>query len=391
MFCTRLQLVAVIAFVAALGFPAARAKDIRVTFPGRSELTPVQRLNREGVDAIRRHRYEKAEALFYKAYLYDAADPFTLNNLGYVSELEGKLGRAQNFYKLASEQDSGATISLSSSKKLEGKPMTYALNSLKYVPMRVNRMNVQAIQLLAQGRNFEADLMLQQALVLEPRNPFTLNNLGVAEEATGDFEDALKDYDAAADLHSKEPIVVTLTHSWRGKPVSEMAADSAKKLRKRMRNVNDQDARAIMLTFRGVAAVNQNNWAAAKQDFLDAYRLNPYSAFALNNLGYVAEKDGDIETAQFYYSKARTAAGSNLPIGLASDSSAEGKRLMAVAATSHSNVDSELEQYAQAARRQSGPVQLIRRNNQPAAPSATPNKPTAPAVPKTGSTAPDGH
>jgi hypothetical protein len=46
--------------------------------PRRSQLTPVQRLNREGVEAVKKHDYEKAERLFYKAYLYDPADPFTL-------------------------------------------------------------------------------------------------------------------------------------------------------------------------------------------------------------------------------------------------------------------------------------------------------------------------
>ncbi len=182
--------------------------------------------------------YEKAEGLFYKAYLYDAADPFTLNNLGYISELQGKLDRAQKFYALASEQGSDARIDISNAKQLEGKPMSYALNNLKDVPMRVNRMNVEAIELLSQDRNFEADLLLQQALTLEPQNPFTLNNMGVAEEATGDFEGALKHYDEAADSRSSEPIVVTLKRSWRGKPVSEMAADSAKQLKKRMRNVD---------------------------------------------------------------------------------------------------------------------------------------------------------
>jgi hypothetical protein len=32
------------------------------------------------------------------------------------------------------------------------------------------------------------------------------------------------------------------------------------------------------------------------------------SAFSLNNRGYVAEMDGDLETAQFFYGKARKAA-----------------------------------------------------------------------------------
>ena len=172
------------------------------------------------------------------------ADPFTLNNLGYISELQGELDRAQKFYALASEQGGEALIDVSNSRQLEGKPMSYALTSLKDVPMRVNRMNVEAIELLSQRRNFEADDLLHQALALEPMNAFTLNNLGVAEEATGDFENALKYYDAAAAFHSSEPIVVTLKRSWRGKPVSEMAAESARELRKKMRTVGNDEAQA---------------------------------------------------------------------------------------------------------------------------------------------------
>ncbi len=367
---TRLRLLAAIAVITGSGFQIAWARDIRVTLPKRSHLTPVQRLNREGVEAIRKHNYEKAEGLFYKAYLYDAADPFTLNNLGYISELEGKLTRAQKFYALASEQDSDARIDISNAKELQGKPMSYALNNLKDIPMRVNRMNVQAIDLLSQDRNFEAYLLLQKALALEPQNPFTLNNLGVAEEATGDFEDALKHYNEAAASRSSEPIVVTLKRSWRGKPVSEMAADSAKQLNKRMRNVDTTQARATMLTYRGVYAINQNDWDAAKQDFLQAYSLDPGSAFSLNNLGYIAEKEGDLETAQFYYSKARKAGDATARIGLATERSAEGQHLLAVAAESGVKVNSEIDQYRQAARQETGPIQLIRRGSSQEKPSS---------------------
>ena len=186
MFVSRLGLLAALAAITSGSFAPAWAKDLRITIPRHSQLTPVQRLNREGVEAVRKHEYDKAEAIFYKAYLYDASDPFTLNNLGYISELEGKLDRAQKFYALASQQDCDAVIDLSSAKRLEGKPMTYALNNLKDVPMRVNSLNVQAIELLGQDRNFEAEILLRQALALEPQNIFTLNNLGVAEEATGD-------------------------------------------------------------------------------------------------------------------------------------------------------------------------------------------------------------
>lgn len=341
--------------------PLAHAADLRITIPRRSQLTPVQKLNREGVAEVEKHRYDKAEALFYKAYLYDPADPFTLNNLGYVSELQGQLERAQAFYKLASEQGCGAIIDRSDEKDLRGKPMIYALDTLQNTPMHVNRMNIEAIELLSDGRGFEAEALLERALKLEPQNPFTLNNLGVASESVGDYEGALRYYDDAAALRSTEPIVVTLEPAWRGKPVSQTAARGAQNLRRQMRSINLSQARAAMLGLRGVSEVNQNEWEAARKDFLDAYKLNPYSAFTLNNLGYVAEKEGDLETAQFFYARSRRASDAGARIGLATQAWAQGQRLTAVAANSTHNVAGELQNYTEDRRSQTGPVQLIPR------------------------------
>jgi Flp pilus assembly protein TadD len=371
--------------LAVLTMPAvftACARDVELKIPRMSELTPVQRLNREGVDAIRKHQYEKAEAIFYKAYLYDPSDPFTLNNLGYVSELQGSLDRALKFYALSSEQGGDARIDVSNMKQLNGKSMRDALSNLKDLPMRVNRMNVEAIELLSQHRNFEADILLRHALALQPDNPFTLNNVAVAEEATGDLQGALQHYDAAARVHSAEPIVVTLDRASRGKPVSESAAESARHLRKQLQNISSAKERATMLTMRGVSEANQNDWTSARQDFLQAYSLDPESAFSLNNRGYVAERDGDLETAQFYYSKARRAEDAKARVGLATQQSAEGQPLLAVAADSGHSVDGKLDQYKQSQRRQTGPIELIPRgdNSQPE-PSASPENPSTPAHP----------
>ena len=378
---TRLRIFAVIAVITASGLQYTWARDLRITLPRHSELTPVQRLNREGVDAVQKHQYEKAEGIFYKAYLYDPADPFTLNNLGYISELQGKLDSAQKFYALASEQGCNAVIDRSNAKPLEGKPMEYAFNGLKDVPMRVNRMDVEAMELLSQNRNSEADILLRQALALDPQNPFTLNNLGVAEEATGDYENALKYYGAAAGSRSSEPVVISLKDSWRGRPVSEMAADSARHLKERMRNLDTAEVRATMLTLRGVSASNRNDWGTARQDFLEAYSLDPDSAFSLNNLGYVAERNGDFETAQFYYAKAQKAGDASARVGLATERSAEGKHLFAVAAVSDQKVNDEMDQYSQARHRQKGPIELKRRGNTPAEPGTPPQKTSPPDVP----------
>jgi tetratricopeptide (TPR) repeat protein len=382
MFGTQVRFLAVIVVIAASGLQNSWARDIRITLPKRSGLTPVQRLNREGVDAVRKQEYEKAEEIFYKAYLYDPADPFTLNNLGYVSELQGKLESAQKFYTLASEQGSDAFVDRSNEKDLIGKPMSYALGGIKSGPVRVNHLNVEAIELLSEDRNSQADLLLKEALALDHHNTFTLNNLGVAEEALGDYDEALNYYNEASDAHSSERIVVTLDRSWKGKPVSKMAAESARKLRTRMEKLDTPEKRAAMLAMRGVSATNRNDWSAARQDFLRAYSLNPGSAFSLNNRGYVAEKDGDIETAQFYYDKARKADDANARVGLATRSSAEGQRVFVIAADSDQKIDSVLDAYTAARRRQTGPIELKRRDNNPAPPSASPNpKPSTQSQP----------
>ena len=365
--------------------PAFAAKNLKITIPWRSELTPVQRLNREGVEALLKHRYENAEGLFYKAYLYDPADPFTLNNLGYVSELQGQVDRAAKFYKLAAEQGCYATISRSSVKGLDGKPMMDALGTLKNTPMRINRLDFLGMQLLSQDRGFEANAMLKQALSLDPRNPFTLNDLGVAAEATGDLEGALQYYDEAAASRSMEPVIVTRDRAWRGRPVSAMAADSAKNLRKRMLTMNLGQIRSAMLAIRGVSAINQNDWSTAKQDFIEAYSLDPQSAFSLNNLGYVAEKAGDFETAKSYYARARSADDANARVGLATLASAQGQPLAAVADQSHQDMDFELDSYSKEHRGLKGQFELKRRNGPTGKPETLPANPSSETEPPNSS------
>jgi tetratricopeptide (TPR) repeat protein len=154
--------IAVIAIVVVSGTRAWAGDVLKITIPKHSELTPVQKLNREGVEAVEKHQFQDAASLFYKAYLYDPADPFTLNNLGYISELEGELDRAKKFYTLASEQGSNANIDRSNAKQLEGKPMQEAFQSLHDVPMRVNRMNVNALNLLSKDRGQEAVALLRR-------------------------------------------------------------------------------------------------------------------------------------------------------------------------------------------------------------------------------------
>ena len=373
-----------LAAIGVLGGGVLHGQMIHISIPRRSEMTPVQRLNRNGVTEVEKHKYEKAEALFFKAYLYDPADPFTLNNLGYVSELQGQVDRAADYYRLATEQGCEAIIDRSSDGKLKGRPMMDALGTIQNMPMRINRINTYAVQLLSQNRSFEAEIVLEQLLPQDLNNAFTLNNLAVAEQATGNLEDALKYFDAAAATHSMQPVVVTLKRSSRGKPISVLAANSATELRLKIASMDIKEIRAHMFAVRGVSALNRNDWDAARKNFEASYEQDPESAFALNNIGYLAERDGDLETAMSFYARAQKAPDAEAPVGMASQAAARGEHLSTVASESHHFVDAALNTRRVNPQTMTEPVELLRRDGSSEPPveskPVTPKPPVAPSV-----------
>lgn len=347
---------------AALFCPCADAGDLKITIRRHSKLTPVQQLNREGVAAVQRHDYRKAEKLFYKAYLFDPDDPFTLNNLGYIAELQGQVDRAEHLYSLAGEQSSEAVVDLSSKNELRGQPMRTAV-AVTNEPLQVNHGNVEAVRLLQQGRAPEADLLLQKVLKTDPSNVFTLNNIGVAKEMEGEEQEALLYFDEASRVRMDATAVVTTNPSWRGRQVSEMAQQNAKALREHLLHKEERSEQVAELNLRGVSAVNRNDLRTADADFRQAYALDPGNAFTLNNIGYVSELEGDRETAEFFYEEARRSGGANATVGVATSRAAEGRQLFAVAEDNDLRVQARVGKERDAFRLQQGPVALRRRDN----------------------------
>lgn len=356
----------------------AAAKDVRISVPKRTKPTPVQKLNQEGVKAVDKHDYKKAKALFYKAYLIDPNDPFTLNNLGYVAELEGQVDRAQRYYALAQSQNSDAVVYKSTERDAVGETVAKVAGNAADAQMQINHINVYAIGLLQKDRAPEADVALQKALKLDPSNPFTLNNLGFAREKEGELEEAYKFYMQAANQHATTPIVVTVHPSWRGKGISDIAARNAEKVKTLMEREQDTVGQVARFNTRGVAAINRNDYKLARQYFEQAYKLDPKNSFALNNMGYLAEMDGDRETADFYYTKAREGGQANTKVAYATRKDVEGLKLAAVAGDSDDAVVKATEEAAEARRREGGPVVLRYRNNQPVTEPATPPQPPQP-------------
>src|SRR5215475_12623470 len=302
-------------FASLLATPWAHAQALRITLPKHTDPTPVQKLNQDGVKELKKHHLDKAERLFYRAYLIDPDDPFTLNNLGYVSELRGKVDRALRYYELAAKENNSETIIAAATvKNLEGHRFSEITQAYGNLELRINHGNLQAMTLLAQGRNQEAEDILRETLKLAPRNPFTLNNLRFAMEGQGDLESALRYYSEASDVHSSDAVVVALDEHWRGKPISEVAAGNAASVRARLTSEQNAQDKAARLNVQGVAALNHNQQDKALEFFQQAYKLDPYSAFSLNNMGYLEEAFHDPETANEFYTRARAAGDAGAPV-----------------------------------------------------------------------------
>ena len=351
--------------------------DFRLPLPKKSPETPVQQLNREGVKELRRGRLNRAKERFVKAYLLDPDDPFTLNNLGYIAELEGDADRALKYYQLAATTPTDAVIDEASIAGLKGQPVSSAFQSPEISAYQRNRANFQAMALLEKGRIFEAEMTLKRAIQTDPKNPFLLDSLGYVMESEGDLQGALQYYTEAANLHSDERVVLTPRRRWRGKPISEIAENNAALVREALSKGEDTPAQVARLNLRGVAALNHNDTTEAQKYFSDAYRLDPSNAFTLNNIGYMAELAGDRETAEMYYDAARTALESNEKVTYATRPDAEGRRMTALAGTNEDDVDATLKAIQQRKRGERHPIQLMLRNGS-VAPVTGPTAPQQP-------------
>jgi Flp pilus assembly protein TadD len=382
---SNLYLVVLGLFMTGILVSPSRARDLRINIPKRSDATPVQKLNRDGVKEIQKHHLEKAQRIFYRAYLMDPDDPFTLNNLGYISELQGKVERAQRYYELAAKENNSETvIAEATERKLQGKKLSEVTGAYANLDLQINRGNIQAMALLQQGRSQEAEDGLRNTLKLNPRNPFTLNNLGYAMEMQGDLESALQYYNQASISHSTDPVIVAIDSRWRGKPISDIAFSNEQAVRQRLQSEGSQQAKAARLNVEGVSALNHNNSQRAEDYFRQAYQLDPQNAFSLNNMGFLAEAQGDPETAADFYSRARIGEQAGTAVSAASHHEMVGEVVGQVAGTNTQAAEAVLQASAEAKRRNRTPVVLRHRDNSPVtAPAPDSISPSGnPAVPR---------
>jgi Flp pilus assembly protein TadD len=166
--------------------------------------------------------------------------------------------------------------------------------------------------------------------------------------------------------------VVTAKKDWRGRAISDIARQNAEAALAALAKAGDLEARVARLNLQGVSAMNRNDRKMARADFLAAYRLDPDNSFTLNNMGFLAELDGDKETAQSYYEQSQDAPRSRAKVAAATRVEAEGREMRYVAEESTGLMESSLQAKAEA-RRSSGtrPTLKTRAATPPARPGTS--------------------
>src|SRR5581483_2419257 len=140
----------------------AQARDVR---------EQVAELNLRGVSAVNRNDLRTADANFRKAYALDPNNAFTLNNIGYVSELEGDQETAQFFYDHARQSmGASAVVGVASRRTAEGKKLfAVAEDNSSRVDTRVSQQR----QALQRQNEPVALRRRDNSIVEEPSQPAT--------------------------------------------------------------------------------------------------------------------------------------------------------------------------------------------------------------------------
>lgn len=80
-------------------------------------------LTRDAVLAYKNGDVETFKANMKKAHEIDPQDPYVLNNMGFIYEMDGNKVEAVNHYKEASQKAGNRTVDVSQVKDQEGRPL----------------------------------------------------------------------------------------------------------------------------------------------------------------------------------------------------------------------------------------------------------------------------
>lgn len=88
------------------------------------------------------------------------------------------------------------------------------------------RLSDKGFEALSQGKFVEAEKYLNEALAVNPDNPYAVLNMGVVYQNTGRIDDAKKMYRKVIELNPKERADKSNQDGARGKPLVDIAKEN---------------------------------------------------------------------------------------------------------------------------------------------------------------------
>jgi tetratricopeptide (TPR) repeat protein len=140
----------------------------------------VEELIKKGVDCCEKAEFEQGVKYFDKALAENSQHTLALHNRARALSRIGKM-------KLALVDFKALTIQF---------------------PQNASFIADYAVALHLDNQNEEAALLFEQALALEPTNPYRYSSRAYFKDRTGDFEGAIQDYEKAIELDPEDAIAL---------------------------------------------------------------------------------------------------------------------------------------------------------------------------------------
>ncbi len=157
----------------------------------------------------------------------------------------------------------------------------------------VQALNRDGVKELKHGHIKKAKQHFVKAYLLDPDDPFTLNNLGYIAETEGDVDRALKYYQLAANTSTEAVIDEASRKGLKGQSVN-MAFQSS----------NTSVYQGNKANFQAMTLLEKGRVFEAERVLKDAIQSHPKNPFLLDSLGFVMESEGDLQAALQYYMEA---------------------------------------------------------------------------------------
>jgi tetratricopeptide (TPR) repeat protein len=165
-------------------------------------------------------------------------NPFSLNNMGFAKEKEGELEEAIRSYSKAAQTGSREPVVVTVNKEWRGRAISEVagenaekarkeLAKSNNIDDQVARLNLRGVSAMNRNDHKAAREYFQQAYKLDPRNSFTINNMGYLSELEGDKETASSYYEQAQNARrSRARVAVSTRPEAEGKAVGQVAEQS---------------------------------------------------------------------------------------------------------------------------------------------------------------------